>query len=202
MWLLLIQTGFATGLLIVFLPETSHNNILINRAKRLRALTGNENIRSMAEIEQAHLTPSEIFTKAIVRPTEIFLKDPAITYAHCYTAIIYGIYYLFFESYPLVYQGIYGFSFQVSSLGYLAFLVGGIIACFSYLTYCAIKFGPVFKRGEMPVPEQWLDATLVSTLLPPIGKPIISKAEVAVFRVHKLMILLLLYRVLHLCVDS
>ncbi|KAK9899322.1 MFS general substrate transporter [Cystobasidium minutum MCA 4210] len=169
MWLLLIQTGFATALLIVFLPETSHNNILINRAKRLRALTGNENIRSMAEIEQAHLTPNEIFVKAIVRPTEIFLKDPAITYAHLYTAIIYGIYYLFFESYPLVYQGIYGFSFQVSSLGYLAFLVGGLIACFSYLTYCAIKFGPIFKRGEMPVPEQWLDASLVSTLLPPIG---------------------------------
>lgn len=170
MWLLLIQTGFATALLIVLLPETSHNNILLNRAKRLRALTGNENIRSMAEIEQAHLTPSEIFTKAIVRPTEIFLKDPAITYAHLYTAIIYGIYYLFFESYPLVYQGIYGFSFQVSSLGYLAFLVGGIIACFTYLTYCAIKFGPIFKRGEMPVPEQWLDASLISTLLPPIGE--------------------------------
>jgi DHA1 family multidrug resistance protein-like MFS transporter len=170
MWLLLIQTGFATALLIVFLPETSHNNILLNRAKRLRALTGNENIRSMAEIEQAHLSPREIFTKAIIRPTEIFLKDPAITYAHLYTAIVYAIYYLFFESYPLVYQGIYGFSFQVSALGYLAFLVGGIIACVSYLTYCVIKFGPIFKRGEMPVPEQWLDASLVSTLLPPIGK--------------------------------
>lgn len=170
MWLLLIQAGFATALLLIFLPETSHNYILLNRAKRLRALTGNKNIRSMAEIELAHLTANEVITKAIVRPTEIFLKDPAITYAHLYTAIIYGIYYLFFESYPLVYQGIYGFSFQVSALGYLAFLVGGLIACISYLAYCAVKFGPIFKAGKMPEPEQWLDASLVSTVIPPIGK--------------------------------
>lgn len=78
MYILLIQIGITT-LLLAFLPETSHSFILLNRAKRLRKLTGNKNLMSQAEIDQSHLTPNGIFLKAIVRPTEIFFKDPAIT---------------------------------------------------------------------------------------------------------------------------
>ena len=168
MYILLIQVAITTALL-AFLPETSHSFILLKRAQRLRKLTGNKQLLSQAEINQAQMTPSGIFLKAIVRPTEIFLKDPAITYVHIYTAFIYGIYYLFFTSYPIVYEGIYGWSFPVEALGYLAFLVGGSTACIIYLAYLGIRLGPIFKRGEQPLPEQWLDAALVSTVLAPIG---------------------------------
>lgn len=85
MWIMLIQVGLST-VLLAFLPETSHEYILMHRAKRLRHLTGNKNIRSRAEIAQANMTVGKIVTKAIVRPTEIFLKDPAVTYIHCYVA--------------------------------------------------------------------------------------------------------------------
>lgn len=85
MWIQLIMVGLSTTLLLL-LPETSHDYILTYRAKRLRHLTGNNNIRSRAEVAQANLTPRKVLQKAIIRPTEIFLKDPAVTYTHCYVA--------------------------------------------------------------------------------------------------------------------
>jgi DHA1 family multidrug resistance protein-like MFS transporter len=41
--------------LFFLLPETSADNILLRRAARLRALTGNPNFKSQSEINQANL---------------------------------------------------------------------------------------------------------------------------------------------------
>lgn len=58
---------------------------------------------SQSEIDQKHMKPSAILIDAIVKPMEITIKDPAIAFVNTYTAIIYGIYYSFFEVFPLVY---------------------------------------------------------------------------------------------------
>lgn len=88
---------------------------------------------------------------------------------HFSCSFVYGCYYLFFEAYPLVFGGIYNFSFQVEALGYLAFIVGGLIAFTTYVTYLAVRIGPIFARGQAPLPEQWLDPLLVSSVIAPMG---------------------------------
>lgn len=78
-------------ILIVFLfayPETSADNILRRRAQRLRKLTGRDNIKSKSEIEQAKLKASEVFWDAIIKPIEIMVKDPAITFTNIYVSIL------------------------------------------------------------------------------------------------------------------
>jgi DHA1 family multidrug resistance protein-like MFS transporter len=81
-------------ILVVFLllfPETSADNILRRRAQRLRKLTGRTNIKSKSEMDQADLKLSEVFVDAIIKPTEIMLKDPAVMFTNIYvrTTIFY-----------------------------------------------------------------------------------------------------------------
>ena len=53
-------SGFCLVLLIFFLPETSSANILYRRARRLRKLTGKDNLRTEAEILAECMTPKDV----------------------------------------------------------------------------------------------------------------------------------------------
>lgn len=61
---------------------------------------------------------------------EIAVKDPAIGFVCVYCALIYAIYYSFFEVFPLVYpqKGIYEMSTISYSLVFLACVIGPLIA--------------------------------------------------------------------------
>jgi MFS transporter, DHA1 family, multidrug resistance protein len=83
--------------MFVLLPETSTPNILLRRAARLRKLTGDNRLQAQAEIDQKNLKASAVLVDALIKPMEITIKDPAITFVNTYTALIYGIYYSFFE---------------------------------------------------------------------------------------------------------
>lgn len=65
-------------LMFVSLPETSGANILLLRARRLRALTGKTNLRSQSEIDQENMSASEVTFDALVKPWQINLLDPAV----------------------------------------------------------------------------------------------------------------------------
>jgi DHA1 family multidrug resistance protein-like MFS transporter len=96
--------------MFITLPETSSANILLRRAKRLRKLTGNQHLISQSEIDQKHMTAHDITYEALVEPWKINALDPAVLYSTFYTALVYAIYYSFFESVPLVYTKIYHFN--------------------------------------------------------------------------------------------
>jgi DHA1 family multidrug resistance protein-like MFS transporter len=97
LWEILWGAGPIFLVMFMLLPETSTPNILLRRAQRLRKLTGDNRLVSQSEIDQKNLAPSKILVDAIVKPIEITIKDPAIAFVNVYTAIIYGIYYSFFE---------------------------------------------------------------------------------------------------------
>lgn len=71
------------------LPETYPENLLLRRARRLRALTGNQNLRSQSEIKQAQLSFRDVVFDALVKPVQLFALDPAIAYADIYIALCY-----------------------------------------------------------------------------------------------------------------
>ncbi|UPL04241.1 hypothetical protein LCI18_015175 [Fusarium solani-melongenae] len=118
--------------LFIFLPETSTPNILLRRAQRLRKLTGNQKLMSQSEIDQAHLTVSGIAIDALIKPLEITIKDPAVLFVQVYSAIVYGIYYSFFEVFPLVYPVYYGMNLGQVGLVFLCIAIGCIIAIIAY----------------------------------------------------------------------
>jgi DHA1 family multidrug resistance protein-like MFS transporter len=86
MWEIVWMTAPILFVFIFAFPETSAANILRRRAQRLRKLTGRTNIRSQSEIDQARLKPSEVFWEAIIKPTEIMIKDPAVMFTNLYVS--------------------------------------------------------------------------------------------------------------------
>jgi DHA1 family multidrug resistance protein-like MFS transporter len=152
-----------------FLPETSPDAILLQRARRLRKITGNNNLMSQSEITQRKLTFSAVAAKSFYRPFQIVILDPAILFVNLYTSLIYGIYYSFFEVFPIVYLGIYGFNLGQMGLVFLSIAVALAIAVPIYFLYLHFVFEPEIKtRGLLP-PERRLIPALVACFLPPTG---------------------------------
>lgn len=82
-WELLWISGFALLVLVFLLPETLPDTILLKRARRLRKLTGNQNLRSASEVKQAEMAVSAIAKEYLVRPFQLML-EPAIFFINIY----------------------------------------------------------------------------------------------------------------------
>jgi DHA1 family multidrug resistance protein-like MFS transporter len=168
-WEMLWMNGPIFLSLFFLLPETSAANILLRRAQRLRLLTGNPNLKSQSEIDQANLTPRELVTEALWRPFQLMLLDPSIAFTAVYTAIIYGIFYSFFEAFPLVYVEMYGFNLGEMGLTFLSITAGVVIATTWYWWYIYYRMEPSIRAHGLVEPERRLVPALFSTFLVPIG---------------------------------
>jgi DHA1 family multidrug resistance protein-like MFS transporter len=163
---LLFINGFTLLVLLFLLPETYGPTILLRRAQRLRKVTGNKTLRSQSEIDQHELSASAILTEALWRPISL-MRDPAVTYANVYIGLVYSVFYMFFESLPLVYEGVYGFSLGITGLVFLSFLVGEFIAALSYGIYLYTYDVPRMKRQF--IPEDRLVPALVASFCVPVS---------------------------------
>jgi DHA1 family multidrug resistance protein-like MFS transporter len=135
MWEVLIASVPVLALLLLW-PETSGATILHQRAARLRKQTGNERIRTRAEIAHQHKpSAKDVVVKALLMPARITALDPAILFTNVYMMLVYGIYYSFFESFPLVWGPIYGFDLLQQNLAFIPFIVGTSVALLSYTAY-------------------------------------------------------------------
>lgn len=155
--------------MFMFLPETSTPNILLRRAQRLRKLTGDQRFMSQSEIDQRNMKTSTIIVDALIKPIEITIKDPAILFVQIYTAIIYGIYYSFFEVFPLVYPVYYDMSPGQIGLVFLSILVACIIGIAIYISYIYFYMNPRIRARGWPVQESRLVPALAAAFGPTIG---------------------------------
>ncbi|KAK4555660.1 hypothetical protein LTR86_007413 [Recurvomyces mirabilis] len=154
---------------LLFYPETSPDTILRRRAQRLRKRTGRTDIMSQSEIDQKSWTLSEVVKDALIKPMEIFVKDPAVTFTNVYTALTYGIYYSFFEVFPLVYGDIYHFNLGVTGLCFVTIGVACILGVTTFLTYQILYLIPDIKKNGMRSPEHRLVPALFGVVMLPIG---------------------------------
>jgi MFS transporter, DHA1 family, multidrug resistance protein len=169
MWELVWMSGPMLIAMIVLLPETSGPSVLLRRAQRLRKLTGNANLQSQSEIDQQHLTASGIFVDAIIKPIEIVIKDPAVFFVNAYTSLFYGIYFTFFEVFPLVFPPYYGFNLGQTGLAFLACEVGASIGLLGYFAYLYLYMIPLNLKHGLQSPERWLMSGLAGAIMLSIG---------------------------------
>lgn len=169
LWEILWAAGPVFLLMFMLLPETSTPNILLRRAQRLRKLTGDERLKSQSEIDQKHMKPSAILVDAVVKPIEITIKDPAILFVNVYTAIIYGIYYSFFEVFPLVYPPMYGFSLGMVGVVFTCILVACTLGIAIYCAYLRFLLIPDILAHGLRAQESRLVPALFFCFGPTIG---------------------------------
>jgi DHA1 family multidrug resistance protein-like MFS transporter len=168
-WELLWASGPVLFLMIFCMPETSASTILLRRAQRLRKLTGNANLQSKSEIEQGQLSTGSMAREALWRPLQINLFDPVILFTSIYTMVVYGIYYSFFEVFPIVYIERHGFNAGQLGLVFLSILVALFITIVIYFTYLRKVFEPEVRLHGLGPPERRLIPALPASFLPPIG---------------------------------
>lgn len=169
LWEMLWLSGPIFIMMLLFLPETFQANILLRRAKRLRKLTGNDNYRSQSELDQAELNAREVVFEALVRPIQLMVLDPAIGFTAAYVALCYGIYYSFFEAFPIVYIERYHFNLGEMGLTFLSITAATILSLAMYYLYIYKIVEPDFRAHGLGKLERRLLPALYASFLLPIG---------------------------------
>lgn len=167
-WELMWLSGFALAMLIIFLPETSSANILYRRARRLRKMTGRKNLMSEPEIESEGLSRREMAMIILVRPFTLNFLEPMVFLLNLYIALIYGLLYVWFESFEIVFVGIYHFNLGQQGLAYIGILVGALITLAPYYWWMNKYLEPKFDENGNIRPESRLPPACIGGCFIPI----------------------------------
>lgn len=168
-WFLAITSGTCLISLSFFLPETYGRTILLRKAKRLRALTGNQNIVTEDEIELAERSVRDVVIETLYRPLEVSIIEPVVLLIDLYIALVYSVMYLWFEAFPIVFQGTYGFTLVELGVSYVAVMIGIILGCIGYVIILKRRFTDRMLKGEMVEPELFIPFAIVGSVIMPIG---------------------------------
>ena len=128
-------------IILLFLPETYAPTLLKRRAALLRTKTGNNNIHTPFDFEKKG--PKEMITVVLMRPLHMLAHEAIVLFTCLYLSLAYAIFYLFFQAYPLIFQGLYGMSAGVSGLAFLPMLAGTMVALVIFLYY-----DTVFRKAQ------------------------------------------------------
>ncbi|BFZ63705.1 hypothetical protein YB2330_004837 [Saitoella coloradoensis] len=124
-WVLLCFAGVCGILLVFTLPETYGPIILKKKAQKLRKETGNMEL--YAKIERDDRSVAKVLGVALTRPWKLLLLEPIVLLISIYMSFVYGLLYLIFEAYPIIFVEIHGFSAGVASLAFIGIGVGMLI---------------------------------------------------------------------------
>lgn len=107
------------------LRETHHPTILKAKAKKLRASTGNEDLHTKWETPDHSMR--KILMKAIVRPFIMLTTQPALQAMALFRGYQYGLMYLVFATFPMVFDEAYDMDVGRASLNYLSLGIGFVV---------------------------------------------------------------------------
>ncbi|ROW04356.1 hypothetical protein VSDG_00774 [Cytospora chrysosperma] len=144
--------GFLSfGLDLIFLQETYPPKILINKAAELRRRTQNYFIH--AKQEEIEVDIRELLEKNFSRPMRLLFQEPIILLLSIYMSFVYGILYLLLTAYPLVFQGVHGFSSGISGLCFIGMIIGELIAGGVVLAQQPWYQRKLAANNGIPIPE-------------------------------------------------
>ncbi|TFY76172.1 hypothetical protein EWM64_g7840 [Hericium alpestre] len=127
-WMLWVNMIFAgvMSIFIAFMPETYAPVLLRRRAKKLREETGKDNLVTEQELFPRPF--SDIIVETLIRPFAMLATEPILLLMSLYIAMIYGLLYAFFFSFPVVFGEGWGFNDGLVGLTFCPVLVGVALA--------------------------------------------------------------------------
>ncbi|KAI0385570.1 MFS general substrate transporter [Hypomontagnella monticulosa] len=120
-YLVLIFAGVVTAIAMATMRETNTTMILAAKAARLRKETGNPNLRPARE---SQVPVRKLVERALVRPLRMLFFSPIVLLIGLYMAIVFGMTYLLFATFPSVFEKTYNWDVGVSGLAYLGLGAG------------------------------------------------------------------------------
>ncbi|GAA5828441.1 hypothetical protein JCM11251_006252 [Rhodosporidiobolus azoricus] len=164
---LLWISGVAFVVLFFLLPETYEDTILLRRAQRLRKLTGNPLLKAPCEIGSENKTLLGLLKENVVRAVRISI-EPAILVANTYIGIVYAVFYLWFEAFPIVFVEMHHLNLGLSGLPYLGFVVSAAITFTFYVLYQRHHMTARLMKGDTH-PEVRLELGIMAAPFIPIA---------------------------------
>ncbi|KAJ7306800.1 MFS polyamine transporter [Mycena albidolilacea] len=172
-WSTTLLTTVIQVLGVFYLRESYAPIILEKKANEIRRSLDSEtgpvpNIRSKFATKER--TWQRIMKIALTRPFAIFYHEPIVQLLGAYMAFVYGIFYLFVTSMPLIFQGTYGESVSVSGLHYIALGIGVTGASLMNAKFTDYIFKYLKDRnGGAREPEYRIPSMVPGTVAVPVG---------------------------------
>ncbi|KAL7416382.1 major facilitator superfamily domain-containing protein [Mrakia frigida] len=167
-WLLCAFAAFCLLVIVFTIPETYAPVILVQKAKRLRKETGEP---WFAPLERKQTGIKARVNDVCVRPFAMLVEEPMLAAICCYMSTIYGIMYLNFVAFPIIFQGTHGFRAGPSGLMFLPFLFGSVAGTSLSALYYNPKYirdAAVYPSSKVP-PELRLNSAYIGAPLLPIS---------------------------------
>ena len=111
--------------------ETNATIILASKAARLRKETGNLHLRP-ARSPQVPLRPRQLAERALLRPLRMMLFSPIVLLIGIYMALVFGMTYLLFATFPSVFEKTYHWRVGVTGLAYMGLGVGCVLGLITF----------------------------------------------------------------------
>ncbi|KAI8668856.1 MFS domain-containing protein [Fusarium keratoplasticum] len=123
-WIALIVAG-VTLILIAFLPETYGPILLSRRARKIRREDPASRAIAPRDLESTDLR--QLLTVVLTRPLRMLIFEPIVTTTCAYLSLVYTIFYMSFQAFPIIFQDVYGLSPGVTGLAYLPIFGGAAV---------------------------------------------------------------------------
>lgn len=168
--LMAIWSGAMLVVACCLVPETYPPVLLRRRAERLSKMTGKV-YRSRTDIEQGKVSLGEAFATGLKRPWILLFTEPIVLLLSLYHAIIYGILYMLFGAFPIVYRLNRGWNEGISGLPFIAVAIGIFMAICYVIFYDNKQYmKKVVASGVgYTTPEARLPMCIVGGIVLPIG---------------------------------
>lgn len=154
MGLLCIFCGVIFLCLFFGSAETYAPRLLRQRAAKLSKITGKV-YRYRADAAKP-FSVVNLFKASLIRPWKFLIFEPIVLILSIYVAIIYGILYLNFAAYPIVFSGGHGWSTGISGLAFLGIMVGALLSVIVTIVWTNPRYIKTIKARGYPVPEDRL----------------------------------------------
>ena len=168
-WTFLIISGVGYILFISVVKETHASTLLKKRAKKLRKITGDSRYISLSELKIRPI--KQIASESLLRPF-VLLKELIVLLVTLYMSVVYGLLYMFFFAFPIVYMQGKGWSASKTGIMFIPMGVGVLIstAAAPFFNKDYNRRAQVYRdRGELPPPELRLIPMMISCWFVPAG---------------------------------
>ncbi|PCH06485.1 Major facilitator superfamily domain, general substrate transporter [Penicillium occitanis (nom. inval.)] len=168
MWVVVI-IGLGASLLCVFVyPETYPPAILRAKALALRRRTGDPNIKTSSDEEG--FTLGEITRVYLIRPFWLFVTQPILALLTLYQSFVYGVMFLFYQTYPVAFGEDREWPTTLKYLPLLAIICGTFFGAALIIVHNQLYFR---RHCHAPdgtyIPETRLPPMIVGCVMVPIG---------------------------------
>lgn len=164
-WMQLILSGTVWILITFTIPETYAPTILAARAKKLRKETGNQDYVTEQDLDVRPM--SERLIIFLIRPFQLLFAELIVFLISLYMSVLYGLLYMFFVAYPIVFQEGKGYSASKTGLMFIpiavgvrptaqaAFIILTLTVANSSQTLCSAACSPLINKHYLKMVDRY-----------------------------------------------